>query len=205
MANRRLSAIPAQAPGRPRPPSKARWAAAHPTIGVNIDRPAYERLDARRRAEGKTWAELFLGALAERDAELAASRADGFTEGRAAAQEAVESALTGIRREHRAAMANAAQEAEAAAVAAYERGRAEADPAAVDALRQWQGAGAALWEWRSQMESLVDRVLARLDESEADPWMAENHRRYVAVVHELRDAVDHKLELELRRVSAARR
>ena len=66
-------------------------------------------------------------------------------------------------------MAKAAQEQEAAAVAAYERGRAEADPSTVEARRQWQAAGAALREWRSQIDPIEDRVLAHLDASDTDP------------------------------------
>lgn len=175
MPNTRLPAGSTSASGRRPPPSKARWSAGHPTIGVNVDRATYDVLDARRRAEGKTWAALLLGDLTDRDAERASTR----TEGAAAERKAADRELAILRREHAATLAAAEEHAEAreraasewtrAAVAEAEaRGRAQADPAliaeverarqeaeswqagSVTLLRYFEERGTMLQEWADE-------------------------------------------------------
>lgn len=124
MPNTHLAARSTTASERRRPPSKARWSSAHPTIGVNVDRATYDVLDARRRAERKTWADLLLGDLTNRDAELASIRAEGS----AAERKVSDSELDALRREHSAALAAARERTRGAFPEAELRGRAQADP-----------------------------------------------------------------------------
>jgi hypothetical protein len=66
---------------RRQPPSRARYAARHPTIGVHCDLETYQRAAALRERSGLSFGQLFkqeLG-LAEKDTKRA--RALGYAEG----------------------------------------------------------------------------------------------------------------------------
>jgi hypothetical protein len=62
------------------PPSRGRYAAAHPTIGVHCDRETYDALIALRERSGLSFGHLVrraLGAVAQDVAAIEAARARG--------------------------------------------------------------------------------------------------------------------------------
>jgi hypothetical protein len=68
------------------PPSRRRYAAAHPTIGVHCDRETYDALIALRERSGLSFAQLFRRALGvvEKDvAAIEAARARGYWQAKA--------------------------------------------------------------------------------------------------------------------------
>jgi predicted DNA-binding protein len=74
--------------GKHHPPSRRRYAAAHPTIGVHCDQETYARLSALRQRSGRSFGRLVrqsLGAverdIAEVEAREAAARQRGRREG----------------------------------------------------------------------------------------------------------------------------
>lgn len=152
---------------------------------------------------------LLLGDLADRDRALAEAREGGRGEGATDARRAGAEALDAVRREHALALAAAAEQEQATADTAYHRGLAEAATnwqarakRAEANVAQWNASTEALWAWRARLDDLVDRVLAYLDDRETGPWAASEHRRYLALVHDLRRSIDHCLEVDLEGVMA---
>jgi hypothetical protein len=68
-------------PKRQQPPSRARWAAQHPTIGVHCDRETYEKALALRQRHGLSFGQQFKQALDLVEKDLEAVRARGYAEG----------------------------------------------------------------------------------------------------------------------------
>jgi hypothetical protein len=63
------------------PPSRARYAAAHPTIGIHVDRATYDRLLALRDQSGLSFAQLILRTLGEVEFDVHTARRLGKEEG----------------------------------------------------------------------------------------------------------------------------
>ncbi len=191
-------------------PSRARYRAGHRTLGLDVPLAAWEALDARRAAEGKTFSQLLLGALADHDAAIAEvrERARAAEDRLGEVESARQAEIAELRRELAAAGQRAQQQAQAAVAsvyeqgraalaAAYRRGRAEADPAAAQELAYWREAAPALFRWRAQIDELADRVLDYLAERETEPWAGHAHRQYVEAVRQSRAATDRCLDLAL--------
>jgi hypothetical protein len=76
---------------RHQPPSRLRYAAAHPTIGVHVDSSDYERLLALRKRAGVSFAQLVLRALGEVelqvDAAVKVGQSAGYRAGKTAGRQ----------------------------------------------------------------------------------------------------------------------
>ena len=86
---------------------------------------------------------------------------------------------------------------QAVAAAAYERGRADAEPAVAKELIYWRQAAPALFEWRERIDRLADQVLDHLGRHEGPFWESELHRRYVAAAHRRQQTIDYCLDVAL--------
>ncbi len=71
-------------PAKRRPPSWQRYAAAHPTIGVHVDRPTYARLLTLREESGLSFGYLVRRGLGVAEKEVTTAIARGFKKGRSA-------------------------------------------------------------------------------------------------------------------------
>jgi hypothetical protein len=65
------------------PPSRRRYAAAHPTIGVHCDRKTYDALIALRERSGLSFGQLFRQALGVVTKDVEAARGRGYREAKA--------------------------------------------------------------------------------------------------------------------------
>ncbi len=148
------------------PPSRALWRQQHPTIAVTVDRATYEGLDVRRKAEGRSFADILLGDRADRDRELAEACAHGRLDGEAAAQNVASGQLNAILAEHQAAMAAAAEQIRAADEAGYRRALAAGDDPAARAA--------------SHRQAAVTEALERMDLSEVARYEAAVAARHAA-------------------------
>ena len=68
-------------PKRQQPPSRARWAAQHPTIGVHCDRETYEKALALRQRHGLSFGQQFKQALGLLEKDLDTVRTRAYAEG----------------------------------------------------------------------------------------------------------------------------
>jgi hypothetical protein len=66
---------------RHQPPSRARYAAQHPTIGVHCDRETYQRLVALRERSGMSFGQLIKQGLGVAEKDIETVRARGYEEG----------------------------------------------------------------------------------------------------------------------------
>lgn len=205
MASRTLTVLAQRTSTRAGPPSKVRWHAENPSVTVHLPKAKRDALGARAEAAGTTMGALLQGDLAESERALAEARERGRDEGVQAARREGAETLEALRREH-------AQALDAAADTAYDRGLAEAAPnwraraeRAEVMLARVNASAEALWGWRAKLDGLMDEVLEYVGRRETEPWAASEHGRYVALVHDLRQAYDRCLELDLQRLTAGRR
>lgn len=195
----------------------SQWSIDNPTIGVNVKRATYDILDARRRAEGKTWAAFLLGDLEQHDAGRTAARAEGQVAERKVANRELrdlrrehEEAMTAAHQQHALEMTAAAEQAQLDVNAAYQQGRAEADPTLqlqhqVDQLklRRYEATFDAYENHGTNLDQAVDQVLAYIGDRLTDPWAGERHRKYVEATHELMRQFDQMLDTALRPMAEA--